>query len=91
MLNEKTLVTTISAISGQLKAAVEDVEQYRKWWQDEAAKTAELNATIEKQHAEILRLTEEVNNYRETGTIVVHEKERREEQDSDQHSEISQA
>lgn len=64
MFNEKTMTEALSTVSTHLKDAICDRDQYRQWWLDEKQKREDRDATIEQQHAEIVRLTEEANNLR---------------------------
>lgn len=74
MLNEKEMLKMLSDTTAALTDTVAEREQYKKWWLDSDKINKEQDATIKSQHEEILRLTEELNVLRDTGTIVVHDK-----------------
>ena len=73
MQNETELVTALATVSAHLKTAVVDRDNYRKWWQDEQEKVATRDEQITALREEIDRINVELNNLRDTGTIVVHD------------------
>lgn len=74
MLNETTILKMLSDTTAALSDTVVEREQYKKWWLDGDKKINELTATNASQHEELLRITNELNVLRDTGTIVVHDK-----------------
>lgn len=70
MLNEKDLLPFLAILTPALSEASSDRDKYKQWWHDECRKTDELNATIKTQHAEIVRLNEELQAARENTTCI---------------------
>ena len=73
-------MTALATVSTQLKEAVTDRDNYRQWWQEERGKVATRDEQIKALREEIDRINVELNNLRDTGTIVVHDRANKEEE-----------
>jgi len=80
MLDMKAQAQALELTAKNLTAALEERDMYQRLWSAETTKTTEQQKTIADQHAEIVRMNEELNALRETGTIIVHDKAKSEEE-----------